>query len=247
MLRSRRGFAHGPDCGLHADRRSGSGFAIRARRGSSVGGERRSVERRDRSVIPVCGRGTTDPDPVELGADPRQQPGGWPSPCSAQTLWMNATGLPAALAAAVACVHLRMATWRSRWTASRPRRASTEILRDGDVRPSHAGPPRRIRPRTPENLGRPHAAVPSPRRRPHTPQTAGRETTMTATTGATFSSSDRAIEAATTATVPASQRARHPDRHLAAAGVGDADRDRTPLGGRRTASLAGSRPYRAPP
>ncbi len=39
--RSRRGFVRGPDCGLHADQRSGSGFAIRARRASSAGGERR--------------------------------------------------------------------------------------------------------------------------------------------------------------------------------------------------------------
>ena len=153
---------------------------------------------------------------------------------------------PAALAAATACAHLRMAMWRWRWTASR---SASGIDRDPPrrgVRPSHAGPQEGSG-LEPDNLGRPHAAVPSPRRRPHTPQTAGRETTMTATTGATSSSSDRAIEAAATATVPASQLELGIQADILQP---PAPVTRTVIAhhwGCRTAPLAGSRPCRAPP
>ena len=70
---------------------------------------------------------------------------------------------------------------------------------------------------------------------------------MTATTGATSSSSDRAIKAAATATVPASQLELGIQTDILQP---PAPATRTVIArhwGCRTASLAGSRPCRAPP
>ena len=133
-----------------------------------------------------------------------------------------------------------------------PRRASTEILRDGGVRPSHAGPEEGSG-LEPDNLGgrmRPCRHRDVDATHPSQRVSAGRETTMTTTTGMTLlliRARSKPLRrprlrpcrrrSSSSASRPTScsrwRRRRGPSSHA--------------VGRRRIASLAGSRPCKAPP